>query len=211
MVQSIKNSVAFVFIIAMALLPVSSCKTAETTASGNQAAAAGGVKAGSPTEAYKMLYAAVKAKDSARIRQMMSKNTVSFAGMASEKQKQTVEKVMENGFLETTFAPAPPEMRDERVRDNFGAVEVFNTKKNTWEDTNFVKEDGGWKLAVGDIWNGAYKSPGKGRAQLEMEASGGAMGKMIETEPDQPDSRAANKNTEVKTIEVPTPSMKKND
>ena len=53
----------------------------------------------------------------------------------------------------------------------FGAVEVYNEKEKRWDDTAFVLEDGAWKLAVGDQFKGSYQSPGKGQAQLEMDAS----------------------------------------
>lgn len=173
----------------------------------------------SPTEAYKSLYAAVKAKDMAKIKQMMSKNSVGFAEFAAQRQNQTVEKTLENGFLETTFADALPPMRDERVKENFGAVEVYNEKQKRWDDTAFVLEDGAWKLAVGDQFKGSYQSPGKGQAQIENEKNNpmndanalpapntnGAfpMGNVLNA------NVAANKKEKVKTAEVPIENANK--
>jgi hypothetical protein len=131
----------------------------------------GPIKAETPTEAYKSLYASVKAKDNARIQHLMSKNTIGFAGFAMEQHKQSLEKVIENGMTATTFADSLPEIRDERVSGNFGALEVFNQKDNRWEDLAFILEDGMWKLAVGDVVKGTYKSPAKGQAQTEMETN----------------------------------------
>lgn len=173
----------------------------------------------SPTEAYKALYAAVKSKDAARIKQAMSKNSLGFAEFAAQKQNQTVEKTLENGFLETTFAAELPEMRDERVKDNFGAVEVFNQKTKRWDETAFVLEDGGWKLAVGDQFQGGYKSPGKGKAQIEFEASNpmnnmnampapGATGAFPAGNMTN-GSAAAGKKEKVETIEVPIENANK--
>lgn len=132
--------------------------------------------AGSPTEAYKALYAAVKSKDTEQIKAAMSKKSQEFAQMVAARNNQPIEKVYENGFTATTFAETIPEIRDERVSENYGAVEVWNSKDNRWEDLGFVNEDGGWKLAVGEMFAGSYKSPGKGRAIKEQEAANAANG-----------------------------------
>lgn len=124
-----------------------------------------------PTEAYKMLYEAVKARDTEAIKSMMSKKTLAFAQGVSAQQKKDVSQVYENGFTATTFSPTLPKIRDERTKDDMGAVEVWSEKDKRWEDLPFVKEDGGWKLAIGDIFAGSYKSPGKGQAQIEAESS----------------------------------------
>ncbi|MCA1623142.1 MAG: hypothetical protein LC768_14645 [Acidobacteria bacterium] len=129
------------------------------------------INAQTPTDAYKMLYAAVKGKDAEKIKQMVSKSTQGLAEFMAAQYKQPIEKSYENGFTATTFADSLPEIRDERVKDNFGAIEVFNQGKNAWEDLPFIKEDGGWKLAIGDAFNGTYKSPGKGKSQIEQEAT----------------------------------------
>ena len=64
-----------------------------------------------------------------------------------------------------------PEIRDERVKDNFGAVEVWNEKERIWEEVSFVKEDGGWKVAVGDLFRGTFQSPGQSQTIREREAA----------------------------------------
>ncbi len=131
-----------------------------------------GVKAATPTESYQMLFAAVKAKDKAKIRQLVSKSSMGLAQMSAGQQKIEVDQFLENGITATTFSPTLPEIRDERIKDNFGAIEVYNSKDNRWEDLPYVFEDGSWKLAVGDIFQNTYKSPGKGLTELEREASG---------------------------------------
>lgn len=131
---------------------------------------------GSPTEAYKALYAAVKSKDTEKIKAVMSKKTQEFAQMVAARNNTPIEKVFENGFTATTFADSLPEIRDERVNGDFGAVEVWSAKDNRWEDLGFVKEDGAWKLAIGEMFGGSFKSPGKGRAFKEQEAANMANG-----------------------------------
>jgi len=133
------------------------------------------VKAQSPTEAYKMLYAAVKAKDSDKIKQLMSKGSMGLAAFNADRQKISIEKSLENGLVAPTLSDSLTEIRDERIKDNFGAIEVFNQRDNRWEELAFVLEDGGWKLAVGDLFQDTFKSPGKSRGQIEMEASNKGM------------------------------------
>ena len=137
----------------------------------------------SPTAAYHRLYAAVKAKDTEAIKSLMSKKTHELAMVASQQNKVPLEKVYENGFTATTFADSLPEIREERIKDDMAAIEVWNEKDKVWEDLALVYEDGGWKFAFGDLFAGSYKSPGKGRAQLEREAANKMGNNMIEIKP----------------------------
>lgn len=171
-----------------------------------QISIAEGEKANTPTEAYQMLFAAVKAKDTEKIKQLMSKKTLAFAASAGQNQEQSLEKVLENGLTKTTKTSSLPQIRDERVKDNFGSLEVYSQEKQEWEDLPFVLEDGGWKLAIGDFVKNTFKSPGKGRAQIEKEAAN----LMVK-----PNNNSSNANSNVvimqddntKTVEV-TPESK---
>lgn len=129
-----------------------------------------------PGEAYKRLFAAVKEKNTERIKGTMSKLSQEFAESLADRQKKKVEQVYENGFTATTFAPTLPEIRDERVSGCWAGVEVWNSKDQKWEDVPFANEDGEWKLAVGEMFRGSYKSPGKPRAEIEREAANVARG-----------------------------------
>jgi hypothetical protein len=169
------------------------------------------VKAQTPTEAFKMLYAAVKAKDTERIKQMMSRGTLVFADGYAQQTKQTVTKVLENGFTAPTLAESLPEIRDERVKDNFGRIEVRNDRENRWDDLPFVFEDDGWKLAVGDIFQNIFdpnQTLPKGKAQLEMDASNKAVPVPSGSVTKMPDDVDSNKSANlppdgIKSIEVP--------
>ena len=122
-----------------------------------------------PMEAYRMLFAAVKSQDSAKIKSMLSKGSMLLAEMAAGQQKKTIEEVIKNGFTETTFVDDYPQMRDPRVKGNFGAVEVWNASRKQWEDIPFILEDGGWKAAFGDAFGKKWESPGKGQSIIEQE------------------------------------------
>ena len=157
------------FLLALALFTFSCQKQQAVNSSAPAATQA--VNAETPTEAFKVIFAAVKAKDSERIKQMMSKGTMAFAEGYAMQTKQTMTETLKNGFTGPALADSLPEMRDERIKDNFGAVEVFNPKDNRWEDLPFVLEDGGWKLAVGDVFQDTYKKPGKSIGEMENEGS----------------------------------------
>jgi hypothetical protein len=125
----------------------------------------------SPTDAYKQLYTAVKRKDIEAIKKQLTKKTIEFGAMAAQRNNTPIEKMYENGFTATTFSETLPEMRDERIKDDMGALEVWNAKDSKWEDLPFINEAGGWKLAVGDLFANTYKSPGRGLDSLEKEAA----------------------------------------
>lgn len=127
--------------------------------------------AATPTEAYKQLYAAVKAKDTEAIKANLSKKTLEFAKMAAELNKTPGEEVFRNGMTETTMSETLPRVRDERINGNMGALEVWNSKESRWDDLFFILEDGTWKLAIGDAFAGTYVLPGKGRSEIEKEAA----------------------------------------
>lgn len=124
-----------------------------------------------PTEAYVNLYNAVKAKNTEEIKAQLTLKTQAFAEMISKQQNVPVEKVLENGFSATTFAPTLPETRDERIDGRSAAVEVWNAKDNVWHDIPLIFEGGAWRVAIGDEFGGTFKSPGKGRAMREREAA----------------------------------------
>ena len=168
------NKVLIVTISLIFALTAVACNKQEAkqdTNSGNPTTPVNVGSAQTPTDAYRMLYTAVKAKQTDAIKKMMSEKTVGFAEGVAGQQKKPIAAVFENGFTATTFAPQMPQMRDERVKENMGALEVYNEKDQKWEDLPFVKEGDGWKLAIGDIFAGTYQKPAKGQAQIEAEAS----------------------------------------
>lgn len=146
----------------------------------------------SPTEAYKMLYAAVKTKNTENIKAMMSENSLGFAEFVAGQQKKTVEEVLANGFTATTFQENLPPIRDERIKDNFGALEVQN-KDKVWEDLPFVLENGSWKIAIGDMFKGSYQKPGVGQSVKEQEAANATSNNLVPLNP----ANANNANVEM--------------
>jgi TonB family protein len=125
----------------------------------------------SPTAAYKRLYAAVKSRNTEAIKQELTRESIEFGVKFSQRSGKTIEQAYQNGFSATTFSAMLPEIRDERVKGNMGAVEVWNSKDKIWEDLPFIYEDGAWKFAVGEMFAGTYELPSKGRAEKEREAA----------------------------------------
>ena len=130
-----------------------------------------GIAGDTPTEAYKRLYAAVKSKDTEAIKKQLTKKTIAFGAMTAQRYNQNEARSFENGLTATTFSEALPTIRDERVKDDMGAVEVWNSKDSKWEDLPYIKEDGMWKLAVGEAFAKTYKQPGFGRDRIEKDAA----------------------------------------
>lgn len=180
------NKIVAVALFASVILFVFACQSNSSNKSANSSTTANGStpapnskpptmtdypvgNAQTPSEAYRMLFAAVKSQDSAKIRSMLSKGSLGLAEMAAGQQKKTVDEVVRNGFTETTFSDTMPELRDERIKAGNGAVEVWNTTRKAWEDIPFTFEDGSWKAAFGDAFGGKWQSPGKGQAVIEQE------------------------------------------
>jgi hypothetical protein len=141
-----------------------------------------------PTEAYKRLYTAVKAKNSDGIAAEMSKKSQEFALGLAQRQNKPIAEIYVNGFTGTTFAETLPEIRDERIAGCWGGVEVRNSKDQIWEDLPFTNEDGMWKFAIGELFGGTFKSPGKSQGTKEKEAANSASGNV-------PPSNLTNNNT----------------
>jgi hypothetical protein len=159
------------FLLLISAIFVFACQTTDAGANGELA------------DAYKKLYAAVKANNTDQIKQIMSKNSLTLAEFAGSQQKKPIEEVLKNGFTATTFAETLPKMRDERIKDDFGALEVWNEKDKRWEDLPFIKEDGVWKFAMGDMFKGSYVSPGKGKSIIEQEAANAANPNLVPAAP----------------------------
>lgn len=124
-----------------------------------------------PTEAYKRLYAAVKSKNIDSIKNEMTKQSNAFVATIAQMQNKPVDQIYANGLTSTLHSETLPEIRDQRINGDMGAIEVYNSGSKRWEDLPFILEDGKWKLAIGDDWNRNFKSPGMGRDLKERQAA----------------------------------------
>ena len=168
-------------------------------------AAAPGSASDSPTESYKRLYAAVKSKDTEAIKRELTEKSIDLAKMAAAKNNTPIEKVFENGFTETTFAASLPTIRDQRIVGDQGAVEVWNGKKSIWEDLPFIKVDGAWKFAVGDLFANTFKfeTVGRGLSYREGEAANAAGKGPMQGPPWPPSNMTGNAASPPSTANIP--------
>jgi hypothetical protein len=189
-----------------------SCKPNETQQTNSNGATAKAPKekvdvgnAQTPMDAYKMLFKAVKAEDSESIRKMMSPNSIKFAEAAAGRGNKSIDDVLKNGFYASTMTETLPDMRDERMKDEFGALEVWVSKEQRWEDVAFVKETDGWKIAAGDQFSGTYKSPGMPQTTKEKIAANAVANNLIPI-----GNINANVNTSASTDPIPKKDTFKN-
>ena len=130
-----------------------------------------GANGDTPTEAYKRLFAAVKSGSLDGVRAEMTRKTLEFAASTAKRMGKTADEQIRFGMTRTTYADILPTIRDERVKDDMGAVEVWNSQDGRWDDLPFMIENGKWKIAYGEAFGGIWHSPGKGRDQIEKEAA----------------------------------------
>jgi hypothetical protein len=121
-----------------------------------------------------MLYAAVKAKDMATVKQLMSKGSLGFSEFSGSQQKKPIEKILENGLVAPTLAPAITEIRDERINGNFGRIEVRNDQENRWEDLPFF-----WRTVVGNSPSATF-SPARSTRRIRSERQGANRNRSLE-------------------------------
>lgn len=131
-----------------------------------------------PTAAYKSLFKAVKSGNVETIRGHLSVASLAFAEYIAGMQKKTPEEVAKNGFFEANLSPKLPALRDERIEGNFAAVEA-RLPSGKWEMIPFVKEDGKWRLAVGEMFGGSFKMSSRAKSQIEAENANSKGGGLI--------------------------------
>lgn len=156
----------FALIFLVATVTLSGCITKDQQAERGEMPVG---NAPSPTEAYKMLFSAVKSKDPEKVKLMLSKSTMVFAESRAKQSNKPLDEIVKNGFSGPTLEEKLPQMRGEQVSGQFGMVEIYNSKDRRWEMTPFINEEGSWKLAIGDLVADTWKQPGKTQTQVEME------------------------------------------
>lgn len=109
--------------------------------------ACGSKKNSTPTEAMKNFYEAVKKKDAAAVKAMMSKESLKGLEEDAKRKNKTVDDELQLDMLATIFGDKVPEMRNEKIEGDKGSVEFKIDKTEKWQTATFVKEDGEWKAS----------------------------------------------------------------
>ncbi len=129
-------------------------ETAKTTAPSNSSAPAtktetktATMKMSTPSEANESLFNAIKNKDKASVKQLLSKDSLEIMDAAAKEKKMTVDELLDKEFFVNVTLPAKLEQRNEKITGDKATVEM-RTDKNEWTPSNFVKEGGAWKVAL---------------------------------------------------------------
>lgn len=129
-------------------------ETAKTTAPGGSSAPAtktetktATMKMSTPSEANESLFNAIKNKDKAAIKQLVSKDTIEILDAAAKEKKMTVDELLDKEFFVNVTLPAKLEQRNEKITGDKATIEML-TDKNEWDTSNFVKEGSVWKVSL---------------------------------------------------------------
>ena len=102
-------------------------------------------KTSTPTETFRAFYEASKKRDADGIKKTLSKSSLKLMEGEAKAQNKNI-----NDLL-VTNDPAPanmPETRNEKIAGDTATLEVKNDRAGRWVTTEFVKEEGEWKIAV---------------------------------------------------------------
>jgi hypothetical protein len=98
-------------------------------------------KKSTPTETFKAFYEAAKKKDAAGIKKALSKGLLSKL----EDEAKKANKSFDDFLVNVNLPDAMPETRNEKIDGDKATLEIKG-RGDAWRPTNFVKEDGEWKL-----------------------------------------------------------------
>ena len=105
------------------------------------------LKMSTPSEANESLFNAIKNKDKASVKQLLSKDTMKIMEAAAQVKKMTVDDLLDKEFFVNVTLPDKLQQRNEKITGDKATVEMM-TDKNEWDTSNFVKENGAWKVAL---------------------------------------------------------------
>jgi len=122
-------------------------KTDTTTKSETPTKSASMVKTSTPTEAGESFYNAVKAKDKAAFKQLMSKDSMEILNAAAQEKKMTLDDLLDKEFFINAAMPAKLQQCGEKITGDKATTEMQDDK-GEWSPMTFVKESGVWKVSL---------------------------------------------------------------
>jgi len=130
----------FILIITLCVL-MAACSSPSANAPQSQPSATV-----SPMETMKALNEAARSKDTATLKNLVSRGTLTMMEENAKSQNTTVDELLAKG----SAAPFEelPVMRNEKIAGDTATVEVKDKSSEKWTTLPFVKEDGGWKVAL---------------------------------------------------------------
>jgi hypothetical protein len=107
--------------------------------------AATGCQGGSsPTKTYKAAYAAIKNKDAAAFKKVLTKKDLQDIEETAKKSGKSSDDMLKELIGAIPLAKSD-ETKDEKIDGDRATLQVKN-EKDEWETINLVKEDGDWKM-----------------------------------------------------------------
>ncbi len=101
---------------------------------------------GSPTEILITFAEATKKKDAETIKKTLSKSTMKVIEESAKKQNISVNEVLTKA--EDPEGKDLPETRNEKIEGDTATLEIKDDVTGKFDVMPFVKEDGGWKIAL---------------------------------------------------------------
>lgn len=98
----------------------------------------------SPTTAYKAVYDALKNKDTAAFKKVMTKEALKDVEEMAKKNGKSYDDMLKD-VMNAIPLPKSSDSKDEKIVGDKATLQVKN-EKDGWETIDFVKEDGEWKL-----------------------------------------------------------------
>lgn len=108
------------------------------------ALACGSSAPATPLETFKTYVKAIKAKDTATMKVLLSKATLAMHEKEAKSQNVSVDDIVKR---ETLFSETQKsvEFKDEKIEGDKATLKVKNSY-GSWETVPFVREDGSWKI-----------------------------------------------------------------
>jgi hypothetical protein len=98
----------------------------------------------SPTASYKAAYDAMKNKDTAAFKKLMTKKDLQDIEETAKKAGKSSDDMLKD-VINAIPLPKSNDSKDEKIDGDKATLQVKN-EKDEWETINFIKEDGEWKL-----------------------------------------------------------------
>lgn len=97
-----------------------------------------------PLETFKTYVKAIKAKDTAAMKVLLSKGTIKMHEQEAKAQNVSIDEILKRETL-FTESQKTVEFKDEKIDGDKASLKVKNSY-GSWETVPFVREDGVWKI-----------------------------------------------------------------